>query len=120
MWFDLILNSDGVDDEPSRSIHRLTFEQVLFQLNGPIEKIEKREPDRYFFLNPRLGAAIEIDTDEGENFGSIYISVSDQNPNQAQALALGIARHLAEQLNLKIINPTEGIKYSLDSIRSLK
>ena len=120
MWFDLILNSDGVDDEPSQLIHREAFEKALFQLNGPIERIEKREPDRYFFLNPRLGAAIEIDTDEGEDFGSIYISVSDQNPNQANRTALGIAKHLAKELNLKIINPAEGIEYPLDSIRSLK
>src|SRR5438552_6346050 len=96
MMLDLILNADGVDDDPSRLIDRMLFEKVLLRL----PHVERREPDRYFYLVPALGMAIEIDTDEGDRFGSVYLSASSENPPEAHSTTLGLARYLAKELGL--------------------
>jgi len=109
---ELILNLDGVDGEPKNLIDRWIFEQVLLRIPG----IEQREADRYFYLQSKLGMAIEIDTDEGARFGSIYLSASSENLPEARNKALALARYLAKELRLKILNPSEGAEYNPDDL----
>lgn len=105
---DLVLNYDGVDaalgQEPKRLISRVLFEQVLFRFPG----LERREPERYFWVDSRLGMVVEIDTDEGERFGNIYLSAPEGNPKEARDKALSLARHLAVELGLIMLNPAAG------------
>lgn len=115
---DLVLNADGVDGEPSKLIPRFLFEQVLFRIGGS-GRIERREPERFFYVDGKHGMAIEIDTDEGDRFGSIYISVTDANPPEAARRALALAGFLAGEIGLKVINPVEGIRYAQDALPEL-
>jgi len=109
---ELILNHDGIDDEPLQRIQRVLFKQVLLQLDG----IEPRELDRYYYTNGSQGVAIEIDTDEGDAFGSIYITVSNENPPEAESYAFALAHVFARELGLKVINPLEGKVYDINSL----